>query len=300
MNKGFQVGWWLIVLSVAILFGGSYLFVDANSGYLMSSLIELGILIPVGLGTLYAKKSDGDICDILGFKKFSPKILIPAFLMTAGGQYFITYVTMPLQMVLVVMFGSETATSQMAVPQNLSEFLDVFAAICIIAPVIEELLCRGILMKLFSRYGSAAAVISSSLAFTLLHFEARSFFQIFFLGMLFGIFRLYTGSVFVTMLMHSFNNFLSLCQMMLLNDGEFGILTGILLFSAVLFPLVLYLTFTKERKHIGYINMTKEKTGFSTGALICAVLFVGYNLLLFLIRFLNGECLNEIYNMIGW
>lgn len=207
---------------------------------------------------------------------------------------------MPLQMVLVVMFGSETATSQMAVPQNLSEFLDVFAAICIIAPVIEELLCRGILMKLFSRYGSAAAVISSSLAFTLLHFEARSFFQIFFLGMLFGIFRLYTGSVFVTMLMHSFNNFLSLCQMMLLNDGEFGILTGILLFSAVLFPLVLYLTFTKERKHIGYINMTKEKTGFSVGALICAVVFFGYNLLLFLIRLLNGDCLNEIYNMIGW
>ena len=154
-------------------------------------------------------------------------------------------------------------------------------------------------MKLFERYGAAVALVSSSLAFTLLHFEARSFFQIFFVGALFGMFRLYTGSVLITILMHSFNNLLSLCQLMLMQKNQIALLNITILILAFLFPFILYFTFTKGRKYFGFVNTTNEKTGFSFGALICGVVFIGYNMLLFLVRFANGDCLREIYNMIG-
>ena len=60
------------------------------------------------------------------------------------------------------------------------------------------------------------------------------------------------------------------------------------------------LEYALKDKYFGYVNMTSEKTGFSVGALICAIMFFGYNLLLFLTRLVNGDCLREIYNLIGW
>lgn len=300
MNKGFQIGWWLIALTVFVIFGVSYVGMDLEGQYLPSVILECGVLIPLFLGILYARKYDKDVCNILGIKKFPVSIIPMALLLTAGAQYFITYVTIPVQSLLIIMFGSETATSQMLVPQNFVEFLGAFFSICIVAPIVEELLCRGVLMKLFEKYGAAVALISSSLAFTLLHFEARSFFQIFFVGTLFGIFRLYTGSVLITILMHSFNNLLSLCQLMLFQSNHVAVLNIIIIALALVFPFILFFTFTKGRKYFGYVNATKEKTGFSFGALFCAVAFIGYNLLLFMTRLINGECLLELYNLIGW
>lgn len=300
MNKGFQVGWWLIVITIFVILGVGYLTVDWDEQYLTSIIVESGVLIPVLIGVLYAKKSNDDIRDIMGIRKFPIHILPFALLLTVGAQYFITYITIPVQSLLIVMFGSDTATSQMLVPQNVIEFLQAFCAVCVVAPIVEELLCRGVLIKLFERYGAAVALISSSLAFTLLHFEARSFFQIFFVGVLFGIFRLYTGSIIVTILMHSFNNLISLCQLMLLKSNHITVLNIIIVVFALMFPFILFFTFTKGRKYFGFVNMQKEKTGFSVGALLCAVMFFGYSLLLFLTRVINGECLQDFYNLIGW
>lgn len=300
MNKGFQLGWWLIVITIGVIFCVSFFGTNLDGQYLPSILVECGVLVPILIGMMYGKKHNIGVRDMLAIERFPIKILPVALLLTLGAQYFITYITLPVQGILVVMFGSETNTSQMIAPKNLIEFLQAFVALCIVAPMIEELLCRGVLMKLFERYGAAVAIVSSSLAFTLLHFEARSFFQIFFVGVLFGVFRLYTGSVFVTVLMHSFNNLLSLFQIILIENNHFSVLAIVIIILAFLFPLILYITLTKGRKYFGYVNMTSEKTGFSVGALICAVMFFGYNLLLFLTRVVNGDCLREMYNLIGW
>ena len=298
MNKGFQVGWWLIVITIFIIFGVSCIAADWEGQYFPTILLEVGVIIPILLGVLYAKKNNS-IKDILGIEPVPIHILPLALLLTAGAQYFITYITMPVQSLLIVMFGSDTATSQILVPNNILEFIKAFFAICVVAPIIEELLCRGVLIKLFERYGASVAIVSSSLAFTLLHFEARSFFQLFFVGALFGVFRLYTGSVLITILMHSFNNLLSLCQLILFKQGHVSLLNIIILGLAILFPFIIYYTFTKGRNYFGYVNMMKEKTGFSLGALLCGVMFIGYNLLLFIIRFLNGDCLRDLLFLIG-
>ena len=300
MNRGFQVGWWLIVITVGVIFSVGFLGINLEGQYLPSIIVESGVIIPIIIGILYGKKHNNSVRDMLGIERFPVKILPVALLLTLGAQYFITYITLPVQSLLVVMFGADTQTSQMIAPRNAWEFIQAIAALCIVAPIIEELLCRGVLIKLFERYGAGVAIISSSLAFTLLHFEARSFFQIFFVGALFGVFRLYTGSVLVTVLMHSFNNLLSLMQIVLMEHDQFTVLGILIVVLAVLFPFILYFTFTKGRKYFGYVNMTREKTGFSVGALICAVMFFGYNFLMFFMRLMNGDCLRDFYSLIGW
>ncbi len=300
MNKGFQVGWWLITLTVFIIFGVSFVGMSWEGQYLPSVILECMVIIPIIIGILYAKKDGDNIKNILGIRKFPWQILFPALILTAGAQYFITYITFPIQSLLIVMFGAETATSQMIAPQTVMEFIGAFITVCVVAPVVEELLCRGILIKLFERYGTAVALISSSLAFALLHFEARSIIQLIFIGGLFGIFRLYTNSVLITIIMHAFNNLVSLCQLMAMEKSGVPYLTVIVLILALVFPVVMFFTFKNGRKYFDYTRTRSKRTGFSMGALICGVAFFGYSLIMFLTRLVNGDCLRDLYFLIGW
>ncbi len=304
MNKGFQAGWWLIALTVVIMYAGVIL-VGGDNTYLLSAIGELFILIPIMIGIIYAKKHKSPVGDTLALKKFSPVLLAGACFLTIGAQYFITYATLYLQSILMILFGIETATSQLVIPDSMSDMLMMIISICVIAPIVEEFLCRGVLMKLFEGYGFALSLISSSFAFAFLHFDARSFIQIFFLGLLFGVFRLCTGSVWITVIMHALNNGLGVLQLVLLNSGKYdaflNVMTAFMLLLGILFPFIMYLMFTRGVKYFPPINISfeKKRTGFSLAALIMGILFVAVNIVVVLIRFSNGEIITDFNMLIG-
>lgn len=301
MNKGFQVGWWLIILTIVLMTVVPIPFIgwiadgdNAIAEYTVSILGELALLLPSALGILYirlAEKKDAPaepIREIISIKKVKPSAILLGIPAMLGAQYFITYLTLPVQAVLIALFGEETATSQMLIPSGAGEYIIAFTALCIAAPIAEEFLCRGVLMKLFGKYGIATALISSSVAFTLLHFEARTFIQILFVGLLLGIFRICTGSVIPGIIMHCANNLLSFCQMTMLAENEIIPLV-ICIALAVLFVPVMFLLFSKYDKHFEKpdIPMTVTKTGFSLGACICIGLFAVYNFGMFLEHIIN-------------
>lgn len=285
MNKDFQAGWWLVVITIIMMIASPIMLLKVLSPadtavweYGISLLGELALLIPAAIGILYLKLTRKNENNFLAFNK-APLVIIPLSVLTVlGAQYFITYMTLPLQALLIAMFGMETATTQMLVPSNVWEFLLAFAALCIVAPVVEEILCRGVLIRLFERYGMAIALLSSSCAFAMLHFEARSFIQIFFIGMLLGVFRICTGSVIPCIIMHSANNLLSLCQLTFFSEADVLPL-AICIMLAVSFIPMMYITFVKCNKylHPESISFTKEKTGFSLGACLCVATFAIYN-----------------------
>lgn len=295
VNKDFQAGWWLVVLTIILMIASPLMLFDTFSPadtaaweYTVSLLGELTLLIPTAMGILYLKATKAYEKNALAFNRV-PGIIIPLSVLTVlGAQYFITYMTLPLQALLIAMFGAETATTQMTVPSGVWEFLIAFAALCIAAPVVEEILCRGILIRLFKRYGTVIALISSSAAFALLHFEARSFIQIFFIGMLLGIFRICTGSVIPCIIMHSANNLLSLCQLTFFSETDV-LPAAICIVLAAAFVPMMYITFVKCKKHLHpeSISFTTEKVGFSLGAGICIAAFVLYNIGMFIEHIIN-------------
>ena len=307
MNKDFQVGWWLVVLTIVLMLLADISFAEfflsrneAAAEYVVSIIGESVILIPSGLGILYILLSERKtgrknglsaterINEIVPLKKAKASAVLLGVPAMLGAQYFITYLTLPVQALLILLFGAETATSQMLIPRDAAGYILAFAALCVAAPIAEEILCRGVLMRLFGRYGVVTALISSSLAFALLHFEARTFIQILFVGLLLGTFRICTGSVIPGIIMHSANNLLSLCQLSFPAENEM-FLTLICIVLAVLFVPIMFLLFYGYEKNFSVpdMPMNRTKTGFSLGACICVCLFVLFNLGVLLERIIN-------------
>jgi len=80
----------------------------------------------------------------------------------------------------------------------------------IIAPITEELLFRGIILRgLLGRYRPAVAVALSAFLFAVIHANPWQLLSAFFLGLVFGWFYLRTGSLLLCILAHAIANGLS-------------------------------------------------------------------------------------------
>lgn len=89
-------------------------------------------------------------------------------------------------------------------------------AMVVAAPLMEELLFRGFIMRGFSasRLGAIGAIIVTSATWALLHVQYEVFFvvQIFLLGLVFGWLRWRSGSTTLTLLLHALTNFSVIVQ----------------------------------------------------------------------------------------
>lgn len=84
----------------------------------------------------------------------------------------------------------------------------VFFSSCIIAPLTEEIIYRGVIYKALKKsFSSGFAIILSSIIFALLHGEISSLPALFFMGIILAsLFEKY-GNLWVPIGMHFFNNF---------------------------------------------------------------------------------------------
>lgn len=89
-----------------------------------------------------------------------------------------------------------------------------FLQVCILAPFIEELLMRGVVLGgLKSAYGIPTALLVSAALFAALHFNMVQTLSAFICGIVLGILYVKTGSVFCCMITHCGYNFLSYISM---------------------------------------------------------------------------------------
>ena len=80
---------------------------------------------------------------------------------------------------------------------------------CIIAPIFEEVLYRGILLKgLINKYNSKIAIVYSALIFGIAHLNIPQGINAFLLGLILGTVFYYTRSIYLCMIMHFVNNLL--------------------------------------------------------------------------------------------
>lgn len=94
-------------------------------------------------------------------------------------------------------------------------------SVVVLAPICEELLCRGILLEgLRTRYGITAALLGSSFFFAIIHLHPVMVINAFVLGLLFAILTLRTQSLWPSILLHALNNGLALLLMWAEFPGE--------------------------------------------------------------------------------
>ena len=86
----------------------------------------------------------------------------------------------------------------------------VLLYVCLIGPVLEELIFRGFILKALQKHGVSFAVIFSALLFTLFHQNIAQIFLPFLLGVMLALLTIRTGSILPAMLAHIVNNIMSM------------------------------------------------------------------------------------------
>ncbi len=78
----------------------------------------------------------------------------------------------------------------------------LFVRICLVVPIYEEIFYRGFLFKGIqnSKLGNTGAVLLTSILFLIGHFHYDTIIYVFFVAILFGLCRLFTKSIIITII----------------------------------------------------------------------------------------------------
>ena len=94
-----------------------------------------------------------------------------------------------------------------AIPQTLPNQILLFAAVAVIAPLLEEILFRGLLQNALSkRLQVWAAIALSALVFGAMHMDFYAMPPLVLMGVIFGVIYHLTGSLRITIVLHMVNN----------------------------------------------------------------------------------------------
>jgi membrane protease YdiL (CAAX protease family) len=192
-----------ILLPTLIMFGfiisNQFLKIETNLGLI---LIQQAILISPVIFWLSIKKVS--LLE-LGFKKFkiSKAILqiFASFIIFFLVSGLITYFT---QTAGISIPGYGQQESYLPVFEGIN-FINVLIIAAIIAPIVEELLFRGLIYKQIT--GSEnLKILFSGIFFALIHFQIEVIFPLIFLGLILGYLRKSQDSIWVPIIFHMLNN----------------------------------------------------------------------------------------------
>ncbi len=207
--------------------------------------IALGVGSTLFILVYGVKKSKAPLLKVFPVKMFNPLILIPVVTFFWGIQNLLGDVNIWVEK----MIPSPPWFWEMfnKIFENDYGWWGTFMKVAVVAPVVEELIFRGIILQGLRRnYNAFVAVFMSALLFSLFHLNPWQMPATFILGLLLGWIMVRANNIILSILGHSINNFLVLLSITywgeisshaiyLLEKKEFMYLSGL----TVLFSLVL-------------------------------------------------------------
>ncbi len=211
----------------------------------------IGFLV---FSTVSAKIAGERISDLVPFEKPKRGLTLPLFLFGIG---FCTFSNISVSFAgsFFEGFGVNYSVDYGENPNGIFGFLLTLLSIAFIPALTEEFCFRGVFFGLLKRYGDIFALITSSVMFGVMHgnFEQMPFAIL--VGLILGIIRLKTGSIWGCILLHFYNNFSSVVLDYLF-DGV-----------SVEYQNVFYIVFYSVCLLIGIIGVlifaSKEKENFN-------------------------------------
>ncbi|MEY8320935.1 type II CAAX endopeptidase family protein [Lachnospiraceae bacterium 46-61] len=147
-----------------------------NSGIALSLASIIGVMI-VGLILMQTP-------DFQKKHKITLKTMITFYILMQGLQLLGNYILIPMNIVAELMGYSFDEAISLA--SDSSILLSAFIYSVIVAPIAEEILCRGIIMTYLEKYGKTFAVLITAMLFGLLHQNIVQFPITMMIGVLFG------------------------------------------------------------------------------------------------------------------
>lgn len=124
-------------------------------------------------------------------------------------------------MTIFIYLNPELEQSGYLAEDHRSDSVYLIIRTALISPFFEELLFRGIVLDGFlKKYSPTVAVIASSVLFGIMHIDLVQSVAAIFMGMLLGWFYWQTRSLFVSIFIHAFNNFIVTYPFKLDNEDQ--------------------------------------------------------------------------------
>lgn len=106
-------------------------------------------------------------------------------------------------------FGIGYSVDFLENPKGIFGFLLSFIATAITPALVEEFACRGLVLGHLRKYGEGFAIIVSSILFALMHGNFEQIPFAFLIGLALGYITVKSGSIWLAVSVHAFNNFIS-------------------------------------------------------------------------------------------
>lgn len=176
---------------------GSY-----GSRMLLISLLEIiFILVPIAI-LAYFKKWDVKHLFRLNKIKLDNMVLSAVIMLFAiPVTAFINAIV-----IFILFFLGKVHAQPMFPSENLLQLIVTLFVVAVTPAVVEELLCRGVILRGYEKWGIRASLLMSSLLFALLHRDIQSLVGTFLLGLLIAYIVYRTNSIFAGMIAHFTNN----------------------------------------------------------------------------------------------
>ena len=144
-----------------------------------------------------------------------------------GGLLLVSYaalycgnlVGMVITTIIGALRGEPVVNPLEAVITDTNPWITILFAV-IIAPVMEEIVFRGILLRRLTPFGEPIAILTSALVFGLFHANIVQFPYAFLIGAVFAYTAIRTGSLVWTMLIHAFLNFVGSVLSLFVMESE--------------------------------------------------------------------------------
>lgn len=167
--------------------------------------IVLGVGSVVFILLYGIRKTKRPVLEIFPVKRFNPLVLIPIATFLWGAHNFLEEVNIWVEKLIPAPPWFWELFNRIF--EGDYGFTGAFLKVAVIAPIVEELIFRGLIFNGFRRnYNGFVAVFMSALLFALFHLNPWQFPATFVLGLLLGWLMLRTNNIFVAILGHSINN----------------------------------------------------------------------------------------------
>lgn len=155
------------------------------------------------------RRSGARLLEVFPFKRFNPLVLIPLITFFWGMQLILDTVNGWVEKVLPAPVWFWELFSKIF--DSDFGWWGAFMKVAVIAPVVEELIFRGIILHGLRRnYKPFVAVVVSALLFALFHLNPWQFPATFVLGLVLGWIMIRTNNILLSIIGHSINNLLVL------------------------------------------------------------------------------------------
>jgi membrane protease YdiL (CAAX protease family) len=203
-NKGGMV---MVIFTVTHLLAQIFFgFIDvSNVSPMILQLVNMFLMVTIEVAAI----AGGCFFAGLDWKSFfrsrdnySGKTIFKTWVTTQGLGYLGVFLGL-LFMVIIYLLGGSTAipmTTAMGQDPGSATVLVIYGVLC--APILEEILCRGVILNGIKKYNKTMALVVSALTFGLIHGNAFQFAYAAIMGLVLGFVALKANSVIPTIFAH--------------------------------------------------------------------------------------------------